>query len=431
MKHPQPYLDGWGVSSLGSQVVLANGSAFKAEDWKTEGIPIVRIQNLKDRDAPFNYYDGPLDSKVVLSNGDLLFSWSGSIGTSFGPHIWWGTTAVLNQHIFRVDVRDSSFLERGFLYFALRHLTARIEARAYGLAALVHVRKGDLENIPVPIPPLAEQRQITVILSAVQRAIERQGKLIALTVELKKSLMHKLFTEGTRGEPLKLTEIGTMPESWKIARLADMLCEPLRNGHSAKETSNPHGIRTLTLTAVTRADFSLANTKTTVAAAEKVRNLWLREGDILVERANTVDYVGLAALYEGPDDFSIFPDLLVRVRLHRDRMRPKVLCEYLVSPRCRTYFQMNAKGTAGSFPKIDQGAIENLLVPVPNPEEQVEVEHAARTLDIKYLAHITLRARLEDLFRALLNQLMTPHIRVQDLDLSTLAEVEQELAGVA
>ena len=65
-------------------------------------------------------------------------------------------------------------------------------------------------------PPLDEQRQIAQVLSAVQRAIERQERLIALTAELKKALMHKLFTEGTRGEPLKQTEIGPVPESWDV-----------------------------------------------------------------------------------------------------------------------------------------------------------------------------------------------------------------------
>ncbi len=52
---------------------------------------------------------------------------------------------------------------------------------------------------------------------------------------------------------------------------------------------------------------------------------------------------------------------------------------------------MHAKGTAGNFPKIDQGIIENLRVPVPSPEEQPEIEHAARTLDTKHLTHTKLR----------------------------------------
>ena len=60
------------------------------------------------------------------------------------------------------------------------------------------------------------------MLSAVQRAIERQERLIALTAELKKALMHKLFTEGTRGEPLKQTSFGVIPQSWTILTLNDL-----------------------------------------------------------------------------------------------------------------------------------------------------------------------------------------------------------------
>ena len=51
------------------------------------------------------------------------------------------------------------------------------------------------------------------MLGLVQRAIEQQERLIALTTELKKALLHKLFTEGLRGEPQKQTEIGPVPES--------------------------------------------------------------------------------------------------------------------------------------------------------------------------------------------------------------------------
>ncbi len=112
-------------------------------------------------------------------------------------------------------------------------------------AGSASIRQRSIE-FAIPLPPLDEQRQIAAVLSAVQRAIERQERLIALTAELKKALMHKLFTEGTRGEPLKQTEIGPVPESWETVRLADLLREPLRNGHSAKETTDRLGIRTLT-----------------------------------------------------------------------------------------------------------------------------------------------------------------------------------------
>ncbi len=84
----------------------------------------------------------------------------------------------------------------------------------------------------MPLLDLAEQRQIAAVLSAVQRAVERQERLIALTAELKKALMHRLFTEGTRGEPLKQTEIGPVPESWEVVPLGSLA--KIGNGSTPK-----------------------------------------------------------------------------------------------------------------------------------------------------------------------------------------------------
>jgi type I restriction enzyme, S subunit len=366
--------------------------------------------------------------KFRVEPGDLLFNRTNSFDLV-------GRTAIFDlegdfvfaSYLIRLQTATNR-LNPAFLNFYLNadDTQRRLKSIATRAVSQSNISATRLKGFTVPVPPLDEQRKIAVVLSAVQRAVERQERLIALTAELKKALMQKLFTEGTRSEPLKQTQLGPIPKSWRIARLGAILREPLRNGHSAKETRDPLGIRTLTLTAVTRADFSLANTKTTLACADKVRDLWLRAGDIFVERANTLDYVGLAALYEGPDEFAIFPDLLVRLRVQEEQMRPKVLFEFLLTSYCRTYFQMNAKGTAGNFPKIDQGIIENLRAPVPSHQEQAEIERAARALDTKHLTHSTLRTRLEDLFRGLLHQLMTARIRVHDLDLSALKEAALE-----
>jgi type I restriction enzyme S subunit len=163
-----------------------------------------------------------------------------------------------------------------------------------------------------------------------------------------------------------------LPDGWCWASMSALLSEPLRNGHSARETADEDGVRTLTLSAVTDADFGLHNTKMTVADPEKVADLWLRPGDIFVERANTAELVGTSALYRGQPNFAIFPDLLVRVRC-TERVPGEFIELVLMAPMSRLHFQRAAQGIAGSMPKISQGTIAGLAVPLPPAAEQERI----------------------------------------------------------
>jgi type I restriction enzyme, S subunit len=108
----------WSKVRVGDALRLINGRAFKPSEWKEKGLPIVRIQNLNNSEASFNYYEGDLPEKFLLNNGDLLFAWSGTPGTSFGAHIWRGGKAWLNQHIFKVMFDETEFDKR-FLRLAV------------------------------------------------------------------------------------------------------------------------------------------------------------------------------------------------------------------------------------------------------------------------------------------------------------------------
>jgi len=156
----------------------------------------------------------------------------------------------------------------------------------------------------------------------------------------------------------------------------------------------------------------MENTKVTCADPHRVRDMWLKPGDIFIERANTADYVGLAALYEGPEDFAIYPDLLIRVRVDARKIRPKILVEWLLAEHCRRYYKKNARSTAGNFPKIDQATVEMTCIPVPQTDEQEELENSFRSLDNKLRQHTARRKALQDLFRTFLHELMTGKTRV-------------------
>jgi type I restriction enzyme S subunit len=255
----------------------------------------------------------------------------------------------------------SDHLNSRWLYYLLSSPTIRreISSRATGTKdSMRNISQETLASIHVQVPPLAEQDRIVAALedhlSRVAAADQSIFTGLRRALRLRQSIVDYMFNDVSGAS---------------MERLGSLLAEPLRNGHSARASDTGEGIRTLTLTAVTRSEFTDANTKHTVADPSRVRDLWLRPGDILVERANTPELVGLSALYTGPSGWAIYPDLLIRVRVNEAAI-PEYVRLILSTTRLRSYFRRNAKGLAGSMPKIDQDTLLRAELPVPSIEEQ-------------------------------------------------------------
>jgi type I restriction enzyme S subunit len=150
----------WAIVRLGEVLQMFNGRAFKPTDWIDEGLPIVRIQNLNNPSAPYNYCDpSSVDSRHLIHAGEFLISWSGTPGTSFGAFIWKRGTAALNQHIFRC-VQIGDVYAKEFLRLAINSQLDLLISQAQGGVGLQHVTKRTLESLPLPLPPLEEQHRI-------------------------------------------------------------------------------------------------------------------------------------------------------------------------------------------------------------------------------------------------------------------------------
>lgn len=188
--------EGWEQVQLGDIANFINGRGFKPHEWGKEGLPIIRIQNLNGSEE-FNYYSGDYNPKILVETGSLLFAWSGSRGTSFGPHIWKQRDGLLNYHTWLVKFDEQS-IDKYFFYYNLLGITTKIESEAHGAAALVHTQKNRIVKFRTLLPPLPEQKKIARILSTWDKAIETVDKLIENSKQQKKALMQQLLTGKKR-----------------------------------------------------------------------------------------------------------------------------------------------------------------------------------------------------------------------------------------
>lgn len=147
---------GWVLARVNDTGFYINGLAFKPSDWGETGKKIIRIQNLTNPNAPYNFSDGNFPDEVIVRDGDLLVSWSATLAA----FQWKGADAVLNQHIFRV-IHEPLLTHRSWLRLMLEHAIAEMAAsdHAHGLV-MAHINRGPFLDHLVGIPPLAEQERI-------------------------------------------------------------------------------------------------------------------------------------------------------------------------------------------------------------------------------------------------------------------------------
>jgi type I restriction enzyme S subunit len=147
---------GWIAARVNDTGLYVNGPAFRPSDWKKEGLPIIRIQNLTDHGKEFNFAEGDFPNEVIVRNGDLLVSWSATLEA----FKWDRGPGVLNQHIFRV-IPAEGLATSNFLLLLLRNAIREMadSEHAHGLV-MTHINREPFVNHLVLIPPLAEQHRI-------------------------------------------------------------------------------------------------------------------------------------------------------------------------------------------------------------------------------------------------------------------------------
>ncbi|MCR6491433.1 restriction endonuclease subunit S [Cellulomonas sp. P24] len=408
----------WTAAPLRDVATTHRGVTYEKRQASSEPapgrIPLLRATNITDRlelvaDLVYVPAEVVKPLQVLRRNDIVVASSSGSISVVGKSRQllteWEGTFGA-----FCLAIRPRESVHPRYLahFVASQHVRDSWSAAARG-TNINNLKARVVEDTIVPLPPFDEQRRIVDILE------DHLSRLDAAADSL----------ESSKARAAALARSITDQAIWtpeaRLASVGDLLREVMRNGHSARALAG-NGIRTLTLTAVTRRTFTDEFSKITSASPERVRDLWLEPGDILVQRSNTPDLVGSTAIYRGPRNWAIFPDLLIRLRTDTSRVEPEYLCLAMQSERAHRALRSRAKGLAGSMPKIDQGAISSLRVPVPDLATQRQIVSRAEDVDSDLTgleaAILTSAKRGASLRRALLAAAFAGRLtgRTSDLD---------------
>ncbi|MBM6855299.1 restriction endonuclease subunit S [Mediterraneibacter glycyrrhizinilyticus] len=346
---------------LGDIATYVNGYAFKPSDRGTKGLPIIRIQDLTGNSYDLGYYSGNYPEKIEINDGDILISWSGSLGI----YIWNRGKALLNQHIFKV-VFDKGDVNKQYFVFAVQYKLQEMMDKTHG-ATMKHIVKKDFDNTLIPFPALETQRKIANILSKVNVIISARKKQIKMLDELIKARFIEMF-----GDPI------INPMGWSVSELSTYI-QFLTSGSRgwAKYFANT-GEYFITIKNVKNCRITLEDVQHVVppnnAEAKRTR---VQEGDLLISITADLGRTGVVSK-EIADYGGYINQHLTCIRLDQSAVRPLYVAYYMESDAGKRQFQ--AKNQSAVKAGLNFNSINSLRIMVP----PVELQDAF----IRFVAHV-------------------------------------------
>lgn len=341
--------------NLGIIATFVNGYPFKPTEWQDTGLPIIRIQNLNNPEAAYNRYEGEIDSKYVVQKGDVLISWSGTLGV----YEWdKDNTGLLNQHIFKV-VFNKKAINKSFFKYAVASRINEMKSKVHGIT-MQHITKGEFDKTQIPYPPLAEQERIVSELDLLSGIIDKQKAQLNELDKLAKSIFYDMF-----GNPEENNN------KWEEVKL-ESLCSTITKGTTPTTIGfkfEEEGINFLKVESFTKEE-QLDNNKVVHISKEchkAMERSALEEDDILMCIAGAT----VGRLARVPK--TILPANtnqafgIIRLKV-KDRNLLSYIYSYLHSPYIQGIVSESKKGVAQ--PNLTLGQLRDYKIVLPPKEIQ-------------------------------------------------------------
>ena len=413
--------EAWAWRPLGELFEIGAGKTMSAAARQgTDKTPFLRTSNVLWDEVDISSVDEmaipehELPAKL-LKPGDLLVCEGGEIGRAA---IWNGEVEPMSfqNHLHRLRPIDCDVEPWFYVFFLQAAFTQLGLFEGEGNKTTIpNLSRSRLTKLEVPQPPLAEQQAISYVLGEVRNAVKVQDQYLTTARALKRATMHTLFTRGLRGEPQKETEIGPVPKTWETETIGNLF--EIEQGLSLKGNLAKDGRGTpfLRTSNVYWGEVNLQSVSRMHLRGDIPSKKLLRKGDLLVCEGGEI---GRAAVWNDELDTCLYQNHLHRLRpLHASRTHTQFVIAWLEEG----FKHRNAYEGAGNrttIPNLSRSRLAELTIPHPPVDEQQEVVTILNAIDRKIDYHQRKRNVLEELFKALLQQLMTGEIQVDKLDLT-------------
>ena len=342
---------------LGDIATYINGFAFKPEDRGTVGLPIIRIQDLTGNAYDLGFYAGNYPERIEINDGDVLISWSASLGV----YVWDKGKALLNQHIFKV-VFDKCEVNREYFVYAVRYKLKEMESKTHG-ATMKHIVKKDFDNTLIPFPTLEEQENIANLLDKISTIILVRQQQLQKLDELVKARFVEMFGDDKYS---KMPLINLITEG---AGLSYGIVQPGDSG-----TGDMGVLRPVDMVNGEISTHSIKYIDRSIGASFKKTEL---VGDelLITVRGTT----GVTALTDSRFKNMIVTRGIAVIRYDRRKINPIYLNAFLNTDESQQYIQEHTRGA--TLQQINLSDLRVHMIPVPPIELQEKLADFIQQVD--------------------------------------------------
>lgn len=392
----------WSIATLGdiARRKASNGIFRKSNEYlnsteNSDGLPVVWLDELFSGNAIdcSNARRLRPTAKEIenygLQRGDLLFCRSSLNQEGIGySNVYTGEdwTSLFECHLIRISP-NLSIADPYYLNHYLRSASARrfIKSRAK-TSTMTTIDQGGISAIPVPLPPLPEQRRIAAILDKADALRTKRREALAQLDRLAQSIFVEMF-----GDP------ATNPKGWPVSRIGDLL-ESASYGTSEKsDTSGQFPV--LRMNNITRTgEMDFTDLKYMDLDASEHERYLVKAGDVLFNRTNSAELVGKTSIYREAEPMA-YAGYLVRLRTNADN-DPEYLAAFMNTPYTKRVLRGMCKSIIG-MANINATEVQNIKIAQPPLELQVQFRERIESLNQVKTSHRAMLAELDGLFSSI------------------------------